>query len=629
MSAQQQDGAATRLLDKITTNRSEATAIAGQYGLSMRRLDDAAWHDAASRFVAWAEACEAAGGAPSEHWRAILTMAAGNRAALLAMVDELYPAPMRSADIFGAVEEPSPGQLPGAMPATMAEASTTMQAFAEWLKTQPVDAWRDGALALHDWGLDCVEGGVLLEGDLRHAMVWAASGEHNNLALVHDLFPAQAPAMRGDVAELRVIDGGRGAPVAAPQPSLDRFRPFFDGEGNSEPPPTLIKRTLRKRGVVVIGGPSQAGKSYIAVLLAACLASGKPFFGLPVQETVGVIYAAAEGDDTIQPRLRAVKPGLGLGMSQSLPICVLQSFRMPRRGDGKSDAFAPFVADVKAAHAAFEARHLPPPGVLVIDTASAGIDMEDENSSNSIADVIDRSRALGEETDMLVIIVHHYGKDPTKKGRGSNVWFANPDQVLSVHAKFDKNQVPTNERSLFLDKLRGTPPRLIANFKLEQVAIGVDSDGDELVEAFATTRDSGETVTAADMLPPRPQHAEKKQGPRDIAFDQAFAWAEKGHATPRRVRHDGPLVNMVPLKHVRDQFSIAYATGEDGKERRAGAIRKAFLDVLKVVRKDPRYAFEASGAIEWVWLASSKAEQSCDAKHTEFSEDFEENQIPI
>lgn len=438
----------------------------------------------------------------------------------------------------------------------------------------------------------------------------------------------RVPVDAGERPTLQLIDGGR-SDDARPAPSLDRFRPFFDGEGNSEPPPTLIKRTLRKRGVVVIGGPSQAGKSYIAVLLAACLASGSPFFGLRIQEKVGVVYAAAEGDDTIQPRLRAVKPSLGLEMGKTLPICVLQSFRMPKRGEGRADTFAPFVADVKSARAAFEARGLPAPGVLVIDTASAGIDMNDENSANDIADVIDRARALGEETGMLVIIVHHYGKDPTKKGRGSNAWFANPDQVLSVHARFDKNQVPTNERSLFLDKLRGAPPRLIANFKLEQVAIGLDSDGEDMHEAFATPRDTGETVTATDMLPPRPQTETKKQGPRDIAFDQAFAWAEKGHATPRRVRHDGPLVKMVPLKHVRDQFSIAYATGEDGKERRAGAIRKAFADVLKVVRKDPRYAFEASGNIEWVWLVDEKVARSAGAEHVEFTEDFEENQIPI
>ena len=364
-------------------------------------------------------------------------------------------------------------------------------------------------------------------------------------------------------------------------------------------PPMHIKGLLRKRGVVLLGGQSQAGKSYVAIALALALATGGAFFGKPVPEPIGVVYAAAEGDDTIQPRLIAAQRAQGIDDDALLPICVFQDFRMPRRGDDRRDMFAPFVANVASARDAFEERGMPAPGVIMIDTASAGIDMEDENANSVIAEVIDRARALGEQTGMLVIIVHHFGKDAAKKLRGGSAWFANSDQVLSVISQVDENGIPQNPRSLFLDKLRGYPAGHIGNFDLVPTIIGQDEDGDDAIEAHIRVTTGGEAVTVAKMKPET--EAPKREGKGGKAFRDAFAEAlHRGQ--DRTIQRGGPgrvVVRMARLEDVREQFGRIYLSDSGTPAARRKAWSRELDDIN---RKGLGYATEVDrDGVAWIW----------------------------
>jgi len=57
----------------------------------------------------------------------------------------------------------------------------------------------------------------------------------------------------------------------------------------------------------IIGGPSQSGKSFLAIEIARCIAMGEPFLGHPVRQGL-VIYQAGEGARGIKNRFRAYRP---------------------------------------------------------------------------------------------------------------------------------------------------------------------------------------------------------------------------------------------------------------------------------------------------------------------------------
>jgi hypothetical protein len=411
--------------------------------------------------------------------------------------------------------------------------------------------------------------------------------------------PAIAARERLDARPpLAVIDGGRPDQGAPPQPSIAGFRPFFAGEGSLAKPPMFIKGLLRERGVVLIGGQSQAGKSYVAIALALALATGGSFFGRPVKEQVGVIYAAAEGDDTIQPRLVAAQKAAGI--KDHPPICVFQDFRMPRRGEGVRDTFAPFVANVMSAREVFAERNMPAPRVLFIDTASAGIDMEDENANTIISEVIKRLRELGSRADMLVVVVHHFGKDASKKLRGGSAWFADSDQVLSVLTQQDENGVPINPRSLFLDKLRGFPAGLVGNFDLGSLKIGVDEDGEDSLEGFIQVT-GGKPITIAGMA--TATASPKKQSKAMRVFRDAFS--EASHSGRRRqIERGGPQkreVHACELEDVRKEFMRIFVGGK-------GAARMAWSRAVDEVNSfGLGYSTEVDrDKVEWIWRADEQ-----------------------
>src|SRR5262249_31742620 len=79
----------------------------------------------------------------------------------------------------------------------------------------------------------------------------------------------------------------------------------FLADAPAKPQPMLIADILPLEGLPFIGGQSSAGKTFIAVLMAACAATGQPFFGHAIKERVGSVIIAAEGRGMLPNRIRA------------------------------------------------------------------------------------------------------------------------------------------------------------------------------------------------------------------------------------------------------------------------------------------------------------------------------------
>jgi hypothetical protein len=478
-------------------------------------------------------------------------------------------------------------------PASQEAALTLLQTQAQVLRAMPADEFPARFRYFAEWIMGIGEQ-ILLPDSIREGLVFAARGREGSRDLLLEVgLKPQAPMMNGHHPEVEPPSAPTTTQGKAQVAKRDLFGAFWEGEGSSAPVPALIKGLLPRDGVCVLGGQSGAGKSYLAVHLAICLATAAPFFGYRTRHKSAILYAAAEGAATIQPRINAAKKLANI--DQRLPIKIFTRLRFPGAAEkpekeGQLTPLEQYIGALKVEVADLRERSGEDHVTMIVDTTMAAFEIRDENSSGEIAAICHSARRLAEECGALVILVHHFGKDPSRGLRGSSAWRDNIDHGFFLLAERSEATNEVKDRNLNFLKNRVGNEGPIAGFKLENVPMGIDEDGEPWSEAGVRMADY--VVISAKTAP--------KKKERDRVFDEAFAWAIKG-AKPRPVGGDGPNMVMVELSKVREQFSSRYATGEDGELRQKTAIRKAFSDAMKVVRKDPKYAFDRLGSAEFVF----------------------------
>jgi hypothetical protein len=289
----------------------------------------------------------------------------------------------------------------------------------------------------------------------------------------------------------------RERPAAAPQPDYGvRFEPdgtmidaetgevleglppgFIEEDTKIPEAMFLIKGLLPRSEVFFIGGQSGAGKSFIAVHMALCLASTKPFFGRKVKEQIGSVFLVAEGSAGFQRRLRLARGKLGCKSKQ--PVSYLGS-PPDLSSDAEIDALIPRLRAVDRFYQQTYGMRL---GVVFVDTVAAAFSLEEENSNSEAAEIIKRMQRISRELDALIVPIHHYGKSVTTGLRGASAWRAGADGVLAVLTDDNGSGKITN-RWLDLTKSRDSETGLIAPFELRTELVGKDSDGDEITSCW-------------------------------------------------------------------------------------------------------------------------------------------------
>ena len=256
-------------------------------------------------------------------------------------------------------------------------------------------------------------------------------------------------------------------------------------------PPSLIKGLLPRNGIAFIGGQSGAGKTFVAIDMAAALATGQSFFGKRVKEKVGVVFIAGEGAETIQPRLTIAR--MARNIEGTLPISwtsIIPDFTKP-------DEVKAFISRLKQKSVWMQERYGVRMGAVVIDTLAAVFALQDENDNSEAAKVIRALKVIGEALDVLLIPVHHYGKGAETGLRGASAWRAGCDAVLSITA--DRNQLTgvVSGHSLWLAKSRVGEEGPVGAFGLRTMLLGVDEDGDELTSCYVVPEVTAKQTVAA------------------------------------------------------------------------------------------------------------------------------------
>jgi hypothetical protein len=238
----------------------------------------------------------------------------------------------------------------------------------------------------------------------------------------------------------------------------------------------LVKGWLGRGDLSMLYGPSNVGKSFIALDIANQVAKGESWNGYSVCGGP-VIYFAAEGGRSLQNRLVALRGGA----SEDLHL-------VPEAADlYQSDvdiaAIIQLVRDICDGTL----------GMIVFDTLARSMSGGDENTGVDMGQVINRLDYIRAQTGAHVMLVHHTGKDLDRGARGHSSLRAAVDTELACQIKDgDRVFVATKQRDM------ETGEKLF--FELEPYSLGTDADGDEKTTCFVEFKPASERTAAKKVV---------------------------------------------------------------------------------------------------------------------------------
>lgn len=237
----------------------------------------------------------------------------------------------------------------------------------------------------------------------------------------------------------------------------------------------LIKGLMDWGAMTILYGPSNVGKTFVAMDLAFHVAAGLPFGGMRT-ERGAVVYVAAEGGRGVYGRVAALKAKYGAA-AIGVPFHVLPASVDLRRRDAD---LGPLVAAIRGIGE--------PVALIVVDTLSRAMAGGDENSSVDMGNIVSHFDVLRGETSAHLMVVHHTGKNVAQGARGHSLLRAATDTEIEI-----------SEGVFAVTKQRDLPKNWSAGFALDVVKLGVDADGDDITSCTIRLIDKGDPMASIDL----------------------------------------------------------------------------------------------------------------------------------
>lgn len=216
----------------------------------------------------------------------------------------------------------------------------------------------------------------------------------------------------------------------------------------------VIKGLIAPGDVGCIFGAPGAGKSLLAPFLAYAVAQGREAFGQRVRAG-GAFYVAAEDPHGMRGRVRALRAAYGDAPGFQLV-------------EGVSNLH-PDAPDLTALLEAIETQK---PAIVFVDTLAMAFPGLEENSAESMGNVVAVARKLA-EGGAAVVLVHHDTKAETGTPRGHSILNGALDVALHVQRDADSGIIRAK-----LTKNRNGPCDLDIAFSIATEDGGTDEDGD-------------------------------------------------------------------------------------------------------------------------------------------------------
>lgn len=232
----------------------------------------------------------------------------------------------------------------------------------------------------------------------------------------------------------------------------------------------LVKGIIEQGSFTLIYGPSGSGKSFFTADLAQHIATGQPWRGRKVNQSL-VVYVASEAGASILKRFVGWRDQR-MGEAEDIPLAVLTR--------GPNLILKQQVEDLRVQLEALQAEAKMPLGWVVFDTLSRSMPGGDENNAEDMTEVISAADYLRDTFKAATGFVHHSGKDIDKGARGHSSLFAAADCVLRV-----------DERVTTLDKIRDGVAGERFPFGLTPIELGTDQDGDPITTCLLDATETG------------------------------------------------------------------------------------------------------------------------------------------
>ena len=209
-----------------------------------------------------------------------------------------------------------------------------------------------------------------------------------------------------------------------------RFRPRSEAEQDEGVEPTwLIPGLIPDNEAVMLYGPTQSYKSFIALDLALSVAAGVPLFAGAPTRAGPVFYAALEGRRNIE-KLRRPAWKREHGITEPIPF-----YSLPAPMRISPEDCEEWEAEIRAFLKPGER-----PGLIVLDTVAKVLSGKNENDAKDMGDLIAWTDGLVDRFQCPVLAVHHTGRDATHS-RGSSAADAGFGSIIVATAHRETKMV--------------------------------------------------------------------------------------------------------------------------------------------------------------------------------------------
>jgi hypothetical protein len=266
----------------------------------------------------------------------------------------------------------------------------------------------------------------------------------------------------------------------AKHPTKGGLRILFPPDlGQLVPPAWIIKKHVIADSLAMLYGPSGVGKSFVALDMGLCVATGRQWQGYDVKPGL-VLYVAGEGMAGITKRIEAWCKVHGVG-SSTVPI-------------GVTSQSVPFLDDQRVNELLTVIDGLPSmPALIIVDTLARNFGNGSENDTGDMSAFVDGMARIQSLTRACVMVVHHTGKGDTELARGNSSLRAAMDtEMLLKGGDAGIKLVCTKQK----DAAAFNP----TGFELEIITLGHDEDGEEITSCVVKPSAATQGATLIEQL---------------------------------------------------------------------------------------------------------------------------------
>ncbi len=303
---------------------------------------------------------------------------------------------------------------------------------------------------------------------------------------------------------------------------------------NLRPTQWIVKDYIEANTMVLDFGDPAAGKSFVAIDKACCIATGTPYHGHDVTQGA-VFYIAGEGHNGLARRFKAWEEHTGASLADA-PLYVserpAQFFGM-EHAEVVAEAVQELVNETGKR-----------PQLIVIDTLARNFGGGDENSTRDMNVFIQCVDELKNHWKSAALIVHHTGHGDKGRARGSMALKGALDHEYRI--KKEGNIVSVESTK---NKDGPNPPAL--HFEIVTVPLS-HNFGDVPIMGAALTKVDIQVQASGKKLSPQQRRA------KDILLNCLIDRGEK-----RRVQANMVKVSCVTLDQFREYLKIQNISSSD------------------------------------------------------------------